>query len=239
MDADEIARFSTIAESWWDPNGKFKPLHSLGPVRLGYIKNALCQHFNIAPDIEAPLKGLRILDIGCGGGLLCEPLAKLGAEVVGADATEKNIQVASVHAKVGGLEIDYRFTTAEELAEAKEKFDIIINMEVIEHVADMASFLKACRALLNENGIMLISTLNRTPKSFLFAIVGAEYILGWLPKGTHTWDKFLKPSELTKHLRGSGFDLKNLAGMSYQPLNDKWTESDDLSVNYMGYALAD
>lgn len=239
VDNAEIERFAAIAESWWDPNGQFKPLHSLGPVRLDYIKDTLCKHFNLPAEHEKPLKSMRLLDIGCGGGLLCEPLAKLGANVVGADATEKNIKVASLHAKQSGLEIDYRFTTAEALAENGEKFDIIINMEVIEHVADIDSFLSSCRNLLNENGIMLISTLNRTPKSFLFAIVGAEYILGWLPKGTHTWDKFFKPSELNKHLSNNGFALKNLAGMSYQPLSDQWTKSDDLSVNYMGFAVLD
>jgi 2-polyprenyl-6-hydroxyphenyl methylase/3-demethylubiquinone-9 3-methyltransferase len=237
VDEAEIARFSAIAESWWDPNGKFKPLHSLGPVRINYIKNTLLHHFDIASEQELPLSGLRVLDIGCGGGLLSEPMAKLGADVVGADATEKNIQVAKVHANENDIKINYIHTTAEQLAEAGEKFDIIINMEVIEHVSDINSFLSACRSLLNENGIMLISTLNRTPKSFLFAIVGAEYILGWLPKGTHTWDKFIKPSELAKHLGASEFTIKNLKGMSYQALNDTWKSSDDLSVNYMGYAL--
>lgn len=237
VDAEEIARFAAIAESWWDPKGKFKPLHSLGPVRVGYIKKNLCQHFDRNIEEDTPLKGLRVLDIGCGGGLLCEPLAKLGADVVGADATEQNIHVAQHHASEGGVAIDYRHTTAEELAENGEKFDIIINMEVIEHVSDVNSFLTACRALLKDNGIMLISTLNRTPKSYLFAIVGAEYILGWLPKGTHTWDKFFKPSELSRHLENNGFSLKQLRGMSYQPLNDTWSESDDLSVNYMGFAL--
>ena len=236
VDAAEIERFAAIAESWWDPNGQFKPLHSLGPVRINYIKNTICNHFDIKPDADKPFKGLRVLDIGCGGGLLCEPMANFGADVIGADATEKNIHVASAHAEKSGLDIDYRHTTAEQLAEDNEKFDVIINMEVIEHVSDVDSFLTACRSLLKDNGVMLISTLNRTPKSFLFAIVGAEYILGWLPKGTHTWDKFFKPSELTKHLAHNGFAMQNLTGMSYQALNDTWKASDDLSVNYMGYA---
>lgn len=237
VDDAEIARFAAMAESWWDPNGKFKPLHSLGPIRINYIKQSIATHFNIDAEKERPFKGMRVLDIGCGGGLLSEPMAKFGAEVLGADATEKNIHVASAHAESSGLKIDYRHTTAEQLAEDGEKFDIIINMEVIEHVSDVDSFLTAARSLLKDDGIMLLSTLNRTPKSFLFAIVGAEYILGWLPKGTHTWDKFLKPSELAKHLDNNGFAIQDLKGMTYHALNDTWQQSDDLSVNYMGFAL--
>tara|TARA_B100001939_G_scaffold346794_1_gene366501 strand:- start:487 stop:1302 length:816 start_codon:yes stop_codon:yes gene_type:complete len=240
VDPEEVANFSALAATWWDPNGPFKPLHKLNPTRITFIKNALCTHFG--RDVMAPdaLKGLRILDIGCGGGLLCEPLTRLGAEMVGADASEKNIHTAATHAMQMGLDIDYRATTAEELAAKGEKFDAILNMEVIEHVADIPSFLDACHSLLRDGGGMTLSTLNRTTKSWLMAIAGAEYVLRWLPRGTHDWKKFLRPSELSRALRQSGFEVKDIKGMVYHPLTGRWSLSDhDFSVNYVAFATRD
>jgi 2-polyprenyl-6-hydroxyphenyl methylase / 3-demethylubiquinone-9 3-methyltransferase len=236
VDPKEVANFAAMAESWWDPLGKFKPLHQINPLRLAYLKDTLCAHFSLASDAACPFDGLRVLDIGCGGGLLSEPVRRLGADVVGADAAARNIEVAKLHAGDMGLFIDYRHTTAEALAEAGERFDVILNMEVIEHVGDVASFVGACNTLLDEKGIMMLSTLNRTAKSYLFAIVGAEYILGWLPRGTHNWNKFLKPSELARALRDQGLELAGLKGMGYNPLNERWSLNNDLSVNYMGFA---
>lgn len=237
VDPAEVAHFASMAEEWWDKNGKFKPLHKLNPTRLDYITANICFTFNRDMKSKSPFKGLRILDIGCGGGLVCEPLAALGATVVGADATPQNIKVASLHASESGLDIDYRNTTAEALSEAGEHFDIIINMEVLEHVADIQSFLQACNVMMKKDGIMLFSTLNRTPQSYLAAIVGAEYILRWLPVGTHHWKKFLKPSEIKRAMEGTGFTVKEFKGMSYNPLKDKWRLSNDLSINYLGKAV--
>ena len=196
VDPSEIAKFEAMAAEWWDPNGKFKPLHMLNPCRLDYITSQIAAEFD--RDLKAPdaFKGLRILDIGCGGGLLSEPMARLGADVVGADAAERNIPVAQIHAQEQGLEIDYRHTTAEALAADGETFDAILNMEVIEHVADPAAYLGACHSLLKPGGLMTCSTINRNPKSFAVAIIGAEYVMRWLPKGTHEWSKFITPDEL-------------------------------------------
>ena len=238
VNPDEIAHFSSMAETWWDPNGPFKPLHQLNPTRIAFVKDQLCSHFERNPLDEKPLEGLRILDIGCGGGLLCEPIARLGATIIGADAAEKNIKTARVHADQMGLDIDYRHITAEELAEQGERFDAILNMEVIEHVADIASFLDACHILLNANGCMCLSTLNRTMKSWAMAIAGAEYILRWLPIGTHDWQKFLKPSELCAHAQQSGFNITTLKGMVFNPLKSQWSLDDrDFSVNYLALAV--
>jgi len=234
VDPDEIAHFSAMAATWWDPKGPFKPLHKLNPTRIAFIRDNLCAHFGRDPLSDKPLEGLRILDIGCGGGLLCEPMSRLGAHMVGADAAEKNIKTARTHADEMGLDIDYRHISAEELAGQGEKFDAILNMEVIEHVADIPSFLNACHDLLREEGCMCMSTLNRTLKSWATAIAGAEYILRWLPKGTHDWQKFLKPSELVRALRQSGFEAHNITGMTYQVLKDEWAlHSRDFSVNYL------
>lgn len=237
VDPDEIANFSAMADEWWDEGGKFKPLHKFNPIRIGFIRDQVIAHFNLGLEEPVaqlkPLKGLRLLDIGCGGGLLCEPMARLGAEVVGADASEKNISIAAIHAEKSGLAIDYRATTAEELAAAGEKFDIILNMEVIEHVADVDAFMSACCSLLKPGGIMFVATLNRTAKSFALAIVGAEYVLRWLPRGTHNWQKFLKPSEVIRTIRSEGLTVTKMAGASYNPLEDRWRLSDDLSVNYL------
>ncbi len=234
VDEAEIANFSAMAATWWDPNGPFKPLHKLNPTRISYVRDSLCHHFNRDAKYGLPLKDLRILDIGCGGGLLSEPIARLGATMVGADASDKNIKTAQVHADEMGIAIDYRNITAEGLAAAGEKFDAILNMEVIEHVADIPSFLDACHALLKEDGCMVMSTLNRTAKSWAMAIAGAEYIMRWLPVGTHDWHKFLKPSELVRALGNSKFKTTDLKGMVYHPLADQWSLDDkDFSVNYL------
>lgn len=238
VNPDEIEHFSSMAETWWDPNGPFKPLHQLNPTRIGFVKSQICDHFGRDENSEKPLEGLRILDIGCGGGLLCEPVARLGANVVGADAAEKNIKTARVHAERQGLDIDYRHISAEELAEQGEKFDVILNMEVIEHVADISSFLDACYLLLRDDGCMTLSTLNRTVKSWAMAIAGAEYILRWLPVGTHDWQKFLKPSEVCALAENSGFSVNVIKGMVYNPLKSSWSLDDhDFSVNYVARAV--
>jgi 2-polyprenyl-6-hydroxyphenyl methylase / 3-demethylubiquinone-9 3-methyltransferase len=234
VDPAEIARFSAIAESWWDPDGKFRPLHRFNPTRLAFIRDRLAARFGRDPRGRRPFTGLRLLDIGCGGGLLAEPMARLGFDVVGIDAAERNVAVARLHAAQGGLAIDYRATTAEALAAAGERFDAVLNMEVVEHVADPRLFLAAAAALLKPNGAMIVATLNRTPKAFLLAIVGAEYVLGWLPRGTHRWSKFRRPSELVGALRPHGLDIVEMVGAVYDPLRDAWSLSpSDLDVNYM------
>jgi 2-polyprenyl-6-hydroxyphenyl methylase/3-demethylubiquinone-9 3-methyltransferase len=239
VDPEEVAKFAALAEEWWDPHGKFRPLHRLNPVRLRFIRDHLCRRFGRDPTAARPLAGLRLIDIGCGGGLLCEPLTRLGARVTGIDAAERNIAVAAVHAEQSGLEIDYRHAGAEDLAAAGERFDAVLNMEVVEHVADVAAFLSSCAALVAPGGAMFLATLNRTPKSFLLAIVGAEYVLRWLPRGTHDWRRFLRPSELAAHLRGAGLDIAEMTGVAYNPLNDAWRETSDLDVNYMVLAVKD
>lgn len=237
VDEAEVERFSQLAQSWWDPEGPFRPLHRLNPLRLRYIRQHLCTHFGLDVTSFQPLQGLRVLDIGCGGGLLSEPMARLGAEVVGADASEANIKIAQMHARQSQLNIDYLQATAEQLADWGEQFDVILNMEVIEHVSDVDAFVKSCATLLPSNGIMIIATLNRTLRSWAKAIVGAEYILRWLPKGTHDWNRFLKPSELTKSLRTHGLIVNELRGVSYFPLANSWEVTNDLSVNYVGFAV--
>lgn len=233
VDAEEVAFFARIADTWWDPKGPFKPLHLLNPTRLLYIRQQVEQHFQLEPRLKTPLKGLHLLDIGCGGGLISEPMARLGADVVAVDASDKNIKTASLHAAKGGLNIDFRHTTAEALAEAGEKFDVIVNMEVIEHVADVSLYLTACRTLLKPGGIMLLSTINRTPKAYLFAIIGAERVLRWLPVGAHDWNKFLKPEELSNASLKAGFAPTAATGFVFSPLAGKWSLSNsDFSVNY-------
>ena len=233
VDPEEVAFFARIADSWWDPSGPFKPLHQLNPTRLGYIRREVVEHFSLDDKSNTPFKGLRLLDIGCGGGLISEPMCRLGADVVAVDASEKNIKTASVHAGAGGLEIDFRNNTAEALAEAGEQFDVIINMEVIEHVADVDAYLSACRKLLKPEGIMLLSTINRTPKAYLFAIIGAERVLRWLPKGAHDWDKFLTPAELSDASEKAGFTPTEPTGFVFNPFSGRWRlSSSDTSVNY-------
>ena len=234
IDPGEIEKFQAMAAEWWDPNGKFKPLHMLNPTRLDYIIDQIAAEFGRDPRAEAPFAGLRILDIGCGGGLLCEPMARLGAEVVGADAAERNIPVAQLHAEQSGVEIDYRHTTAEALAAAGEQFDVVLNMEVVEHVPDPLVYLTACQKLLKPGGLMTCSTINRNPKSYAMAIIGAEHVMRWLPKGTHEWSKFITPDELFELLRQAGLEPVDRKGFVFNPLTWSWSLSDrDLSVNYV------
>jgi len=234
IDPDEIAKFEAMASEWWDPNGKFKPLHMLNPCRLDYIIAQVSAEFMRDAKSPLPFQGLRILDIGCGGGLLCEPMARLGADVVGADAAERNIPVARVHAEKMGLDIDYRHTSAEALAAAGEQFDVILNMEVVEHVADPQTYLNACQALLTPGGLMICSTINRNPKSYMVAIIGAEHVMRWLPKGTHDWSKFITPDELFTFIETAGLTPVDRKGFVFNPLQWTWSISDrDLSVNYV------
>jgi 2-polyprenyl-6-hydroxyphenyl methylase/3-demethylubiquinone-9 3-methyltransferase len=238
VDASEVAKFEAMAAEWWDPNGKFKPLHMMNPVRLDYITTQIAGEYNRTLGTERPFDGLRILDIGCGGGLLCEPMARLGATVVGVDAAGGNIPVAATHAEQSGLDIDYRHTTAEALAEAGEQFDVVLNMEVIEHVADPQAYLNACQALLKPSGLHLCSTINRNPKSFAVAILGAEYVMRWLPKGTHEWHKFITPDELYDLIRQAGLEPVDRKGYVFNPVSWKWRITDrDLSVNYVTAAI--
>ena len=231
----EIEKFSKIAEEWWDPNGKFKPLHNFNPIRIKYIKDNLSKDFNIKDSIK-PFRNIKILDIGCGGGLLSEPMCRLGARVVGIDASEKNIKVAKFHAKKNRLKIDYRVASPEML-KTKVKFDVILNMEIIEHVEDVNFFIKESSKLLKKNGIMFIATLNKTLKSYALAIVGAEYILKWLPIGTHDWEKFIKPDDLIDITKKNNLVLKKLDGMKLNILDNAWKVSSDTSVNYIAKFL--
>ena len=234
VDPAEIAKFEAMATEWWDLEGKFKPLHMLNPTRLDYITQQIASEFDRDLKADKPFAGLRILDIGCGGGLLCEPMARLGATVVGADAAERNIPVAQVHAEQSGLEIDYRFTTAEAMAAAEEQFDIVLNMEVVEHVADPLSYLTACHDLLKPGGLHICSTINRNPKSFAMAIVGAEYVMRWLPKGTHEWNKFITPDELCDFMERAGLNPVDRKGFKFNFLQFTWSISaSDMSVNYV------
>ncbi len=233
IDPDEVAKFEAMASEWWDPEGKFKPLHMMNPVRLEFITREIAAHFNRNRAGEQPFTGLRILDIGCGGGLLSEPMARLGAEVVGADAAEGNIAVARIHADEVGLDIDYRASTAEALVAAGERFDVVLNMEIVEHVADPGAFIASCRDALNPGGLMLTSTINRNMKSYAVAIVGAEQVMRWLPRGTHEWRKFITPDELAALIEAAGMQVTSRAGFTFNPLAWRWSVSDrDLSVNY-------
>ena len=228
----EIEKFSKIAEEWWDPAGKFKPLHKFNPIRISYIKDNIIKTLNLK-NKEKPLKKVSILDVGCGGGLLSEPMKKLGAEVVGIDASEKNIQVAKLHAKKNNLEIEYLCTSPENF-NREMKFDVVLNMEIVEHVEDIDFFLKSSSNLLKKGGIMFVATLNKTLKSYLFAIIGAEYILRWLPVGTHEWEKFVKPKDLIKTLEKYKLKLDRIDGMKLDLIKDQWNISSDQSVNYIG-----
>lgn len=238
VDPSEIAKFEAMAAEWWDLNGKFKPLHMLNPCRLDYIVSQIAGEFDRDLKDEAPFAGLRLLDIGCGGGLLSEPMARLGADVVGADAAGGNIPVAQIHAEQSGLQIDYRHTTAEAMAQAGEQFDVVLNMEVVEHVASPIDYLRACHDLLKPGGLHICSTINRNPKSFMMAIVGAEHVMRWLPKGTHEWVKFITPAELYDLLNQAGLEPVDRKGFVFNPIAWSWNLSArDLSVNYVTASL--
>ena len=236
VDAEDVERFSRISEQWWDEKGKFRPLHQINPVRTHYLREQIITHFGLNTDSIRPFSGLTLLDIGCGGGLLCEPFVRMGAMVTGIDASEKNIKVASLHAEKMGLEIDYRATTPELVANKTPitQYDIVFALEIVEHVADVPLFLKSCAALVKPGGLLFMSTINRTLKSYGLAIIGAEYILRWLPRGTHEWHKFLKPSELCEGLRKENMVIDNMTGIAFNPLKNNWYLSQhDLAVNYM------
>ena len=227
----EIAKFSKIAAEWWSPTGKFKPLHKFNPIRIKYLKENIIEHFKLK-QTNSPLKGLNILDIGCGGGLLSEPITRLGAKVTAIDASKKNIQVAKFHAKKNNLKINYLCSSPEKL-NLNKKFDVVLNMEIVEHVEDLNFFIKKSSNLLKKNGLMFIATLNKTFKSYMFAIIGAEYVLRWLPIGTHDWEKFVKPDNLVSLAINSNLKLKKLSGMKFNPIIDSWSLSNDKSVNYI------
>ncbi|MEM9682451.1 MAG: bifunctional 2-polyprenyl-6-hydroxyphenol methylase/3-demethylubiquinol 3-O-methyltransferase UbiG [Pseudomonadota bacterium] len=234
VDATEIAKFAAMAEEWWDPDGKFRPLHRFNPIRIEFIRDRVAAHFGKDVRSGRPLAGLKILDVGCGGGLLCEPMARLGADVTGIDATERNVEIAKSHAATMELDIDYRFCTASDLAVDGAVYDVVLNMEVIEHVADPAAFVEDCSRLVRPGGMMILATLNRTAKSYLLAIVGAEYVLRWLPRGTHDWRRFVRPSELAAWIRAGGLTVSEMTGVSFNPLKDAWRLAPrDLDVNYM------
>lgn len=234
VDAEEVAQFSRIADEWWDETGKFKPLHQINPVRISYIKRQLCEHFALDAQSVRPFGRLSLLDIGCGGGLICEPMARLGASVTGVDASEKNISVARLHADRSVLSINYHSGTAEELADQGNQFDVVLALEIIEHVVDPQAFIASCSALVRPGGALVMTTINRTAKAYAFAIVGAEYVLRMLPRGTHKWQKFVKPSEMAEGFRNHGLDVRDTSGMIMNPFRRAWQISDqDLDVNYL------
>ena len=234
IDPDEVAKFTAMAAEWWDPKGKFRPLHKFNPVRLGFIRDTIEAHFGLSPSARRPFDGLRVLDIGCGGGLVSEPMTRLGAAVTAVDASEANIKTAMTHAEQGGLDIDFRAGTVEALIEAGEApFDVVLNLEVVEHVADPVQFLKDCASLVKPGGLMIVATLNRTAKAFALAIVGAEYVLGWLPRGTHEFEKFLRPDEIERPMSAAGLTVQPPQGVSFNPITDQWRLSDDTKVNYL------
>jgi 2-polyprenyl-6-hydroxyphenyl methylase/3-demethylubiquinone-9 3-methyltransferase len=234
IDSADVARFSAIAEGWWDPNGKFAPLHRFNPVRLDFIREQALARFGRDPKARAPFEGLKLLDIGCGGGLLCEPMTRLGFAVTGVDASERNIEVARAHAEAMGLAIDYSASTAEALlAEPEARFDLILNMEVIEHVAEPGQYLRDCTGLIEPGGLMILATLNRTLKALALAKIGAEYVLRWLPPETHDWRKFLKPDEIRGFLDGEPVEVDGPFGIVFNPLSGRWTRSADADINYM------
>lgn len=237
IDENEIEKFRKMASEWWDPNGKFKPLHKFNPVRLAFLRDRITQHFNLDETMREPLQGLRVLDIGCGGGLVSEPLARLGAKMTSVDAGEANIKTAMTHAQETGVKIDYRVGTVEALIENDEApFDVVLNLEVVEHVADAHQFIKDTASLVKPGGLIFVASINRTSKAFALAIVGAEYILGWLPKGTHEFHKLVKPEEVKNALEEADLSMKETTGVSYNPLSGEWSLSSDTMVNYMSIA---
>jgi 2-polyprenyl-6-hydroxyphenyl methylase/3-demethylubiquinone-9 3-methyltransferase len=240
IDPDDVARFSAIAAEWWDENGKFKPLHRINPLRIGYIRDAATEHFALDAASVAPLEGLSLLDVGCGGGLISEPMARLGAAVTGIDASENNIKTATIHAQETGTKVTYRATTAEDLAATGAQYDMVLALEIIEHVADLTLFYDAITTLVKPGGLLVLSTINRNPKSYVMAIVGAEYIMRWLPVGTHNWSQFVRPSEMTHALTSRGCMVKDMQGMIFNPLRNSFSLSKtDLDVNYLMVAKKD
>jgi len=233
IDQAEVDRFSAMAAEWWDPTGKFRPLHKFNPVRLTYIRDMVCGQFGRDPRAHRPLEGLRILDIGCGGGLLSEPMARMGADVLGADASEKNIGIAKAHAAGSGVPVDYRAVTAEALAEAGESFDVVLNMEVVEHVSDVDFFLTTCASMVRPGGMTFVATINRTMKAAALAIFAAENVLRWLPRGTHQYEKLVRPEEIEKPLKAAGLTVTDRTGVFFNPLTNQWNLSKDMDVNYM------
>lgn len=233
IDQGEVERFSAMAAEWWNPQGKFRPLHKFNPVRLTYIRDQVALHFGRDPKSDKPLAGLRVLDIGCGGGLLSEPMARMGAEVLGADASRTNIEVATIHAAQSGVNVSYEAATSEELAARGERFDVVLNMEVVEHVADVDLFLSSCAEMVKPGGLMFVATINRTMKAMALAIVGAEFVLRWLPRGTHQYEKLVRPEEIEAPLTAAGMIFMHRTGVSYNPLQDQWNLSRDMDVNYM------
>lgn len=233
LDAEEVRRFSRIAAEWWDPLGKFRPLHQIGPPRLTFIRSAAIEHFRKDSKTLRPLSGLTALDIGCGGGLVSEPLCRMGAKVTGIDPSERNIAIAKDHAEPQGLAIDYRAQRVEELAAAGESYDIVACLEVVEHVPDVGQFIAECARVVRPGGLVVFSTLNRTFKSWALAIVGAEYVLGWLPRGTHQWDRFVTPDEMTAHATAAGLSAPRFEGITYNPFQDQWSLAPETDVNYL------
>lgn len=233
VDPREVERFAALAAEWWNPRGKMKVLHKFNPVRLAYLRERIVAHFGLDPKAIRPLEGLSLLDIGCGGGLLSEPLARMGASVTGIDPAERNVRIASLHAEESGIPVTYRATTAEALADEGARFDVVMAMEVVEHVADVGLFLARASEMVKPGGLLVAATLNRTKRSFALAIVGAEYVLGWLPRGTHDWNRFITPDELQLALEAGGLKVTDREGVVFNPLTDEWRRSSDLSVNYM------
>ena len=233
IDQSEVDRFSAMAAEWWDPTGKFRPLHKFNPVRLEYVRNRVCAQYGREANVNRPLEGLRVLDIGCGGGLLSEPMARMGAQVLGADASEKNIGIAKSHAEQTGIAVDYRAVTAEALAADGEKFDVVLNMEVVEHVSDVPFFLETCASMVKPGGLMFVATINRTLKAAALAIVAAENILRWLPRGTHQYEKLVRPEEIEAPLSRAGLTVTDRTGVFFNPIQNRWNLSKDMDVNYM------